>query len=110
KITHDDVKTSLPVQHLSDGLASDRRLYNAVDVVRQQAVARGALAVGTNEQIRLTELGNHAEILDSTHRSHDTGNVGSSGFKVLELISKKLDRVLALNPGHRLFDVVLNGL
>src|SRR5262245_40452989 len=107
---HDYIKTLFAVEQLRHGLAADRRLRRRVDVVRRYAVARRFLPVDADQQIRLAELPEDAEVGHAGNRGHHVLDLVGGRFQLFEIVAEELDRIFALHARHRLFDVVLNRL
>src|SRR5262245_18665197 len=108
--SHDDVESLFAVEKLSHRLAADGRLPRRVDVARQDAVARRLVPVGADQQVRLAEFEEDAEVGHAGNPRHHVPYPVGRRRQLFEIGAEKLDRVFALDARHRLFDVVLNGL
>ena len=91
-------------------LAADRRLHHRVDVADREAVARRLGAVDPHHEIGLAEEVERRRIDDTRH----LGELGLERFRqplqLAEIAAEQLDRILAFDARHRLFDVVLDVL
>src|SRR5207247_4630998 len=72
KKTHDNIEAPLAIQHLSHGLPANGRLHDAVNVVREASITRGALPVNPNEDVGLPAHSIYAQVCNAGHALHDS--------------------------------------
>ena len=106
----DQIEPPLAFDDLGHRLASDGRLHDRVDIRHQYAVPGAGGPIHLDEQIRLSQQPEHAEIGDAENGLHHPINLKRRGLKLREITAEQLDRVLPLDSGHRFLDVVLNHL
>ncbi len=105
-----EVEAAVALDDLGDGGSADGGLDGGVDVVGEDAVARGFGAIDLDD-----ERGLAADFEDA-----DVGDAGDGGDGLLdfvgergegvEVVAEEFDGVFAFDAGHGFFDVVLNVL
>src|ERR1700730_10848913 len=95
---------------IAGGLAADRRLHGGIDVPRREPESRRSCPVDIDADGRLPEGIEDRQVRDTRHRLQYVADLLRGTFENLELVAVKLHGVLALHPGSRLLDVVLDVL
>jgi hypothetical protein len=93
-----------------DFLSTDRGLYDGVDVADRDAVTRCLRAVYSDDQIWLADEIERRWVSYTGYLPDCSLDRLGQTLQLGEIASENLHRILALHPGHRLFDVVLNVL
>src|SRR5208282_562204 len=92
------------------GLAAYGCLDGGVDVARRETVARGTRPVDVDPHRGLAERLQHREVGNTWHRLHHALDLLGGLRQRFEIVAVELYRVLALDTGCRLFDVILDVL
>src|ERR1700687_2227468 len=91
-------------------LPADRRLDCGVNVSWCQPISPGCKALDVNANGWLADRTEYRKIGDARYGLHDRFDPLGGLCQRLKIAAEKLDRVLALDPGNRLLNVVLNVL
>ena len=91
-------------------LAADRCLDCGVNISRSQTIASGGETIDVNTDGRLTDRTEYRQIGDARYGLHNCFDLVRGLCQRLKVAAEKLDRVLALDPGNRLLNIVLNVL
>ena len=95
---------------MGQGVAPDRRLNGVLDIRRIDLVPRGGVAIDGEVEVRLPDHTKEPEILDAGYCPHDADDLFTRVFERPEIITVHLDRQFSLDPAHRFFHIVGNGL
>src|SRR5260370_35856454 len=93
---------------IARGLPADCRLDRNVDVPGRKPVPGSGGAIDVDLQRRLAERSEYREIGEAGDRGHGLLDLRRRAGQPLTIVAEQLDRVLALHPRDRLFDVVLD--
>src|SRR5215510_6516030 len=100
----------LPFKDFGGLLAANRGLHNGVDVPDRKTVAGTAGTVHFNQNVRLSQLLEDPDVLNTPYGGELPRDGVSGGGEHLQVRAKELDGILAFDTRDGLLNIVLNVL
>src|SRR5579871_1055670 len=95
---------------IADTGAADGRLHRRIDIARGKSIAGRAGAIDADLDRGLAEGIQYGQIGDARYCGQHRLDLIAIALQRRQVVAVELDRILALDPGGRLLDVVLDVL